>query len=86
MHADASARSARIQIYLLTGQSCLKLYLLPQLIWPYSANYIIARDGNFALDYGTSASTPVVGAIVALINDARLARGKKPVGESQFLE
>lgn len=30
--------------------------------------------------FGTSCSSPVVGSIVTLLNDARLAAGKKPVG------
>jgi len=44
------------------------------------ANYVVAIDGTFFLVYGTSASTPVVGSIITLINDARLHEGKKPVG------
>jgi tripeptidyl-peptidase-1 len=44
------------------------------------ANYVIAVGGSFYLVYGTSASSPVVGSIVTLINDARLAVGKGPVG------
>ncbi|KAF9520163.1 hypothetical protein BS47DRAFT_1336132 [Hydnum rufescens UP504] len=43
-------------------------------------NYVVAVDGAFSLVYGTSASAPVVGSIFALINDARLAHGKKPIG------
>ncbi|KAI0028799.1 subtilisin-like protein [Vararia minispora EC-137] len=37
-------------------------------------------DGQFALVFGTSASSPVVGSIITLINDARIANGKGPVG------
>lgn len=44
------------------------------------ANFVIARNGHFSLAYGTSASVQVVGAILALINDARLAHGKSTVG------
>ncbi|KAL0946313.1 hypothetical protein HGRIS_012554 [Hohenbuehelia grisea] len=44
------------------------------------ANYVIAVAGEFGLVFGTSASSPVVGAILTLINDARLAIGKKPIG------
>jgi len=44
------------------------------------ANYVIAIDGEFALVFGTSASSPVVGSILTLINDARLAIGKSPIG------
>jgi len=44
------------------------------------ANYAVAVDGKFGLVYGTSASAPVVGAILTLINDARLTFGKSPIG------
>jgi tripeptidyl-peptidase-1 len=44
------------------------------------ANYVIAVGGFLYLVYGTSASSPVVGSIVTLINDARFAVGKGPVG------
>jgi tripeptidyl-peptidase-1 len=44
------------------------------------ANYVVADDGNFTLVYGTSASAPVVGAILTMINDARIAVGKNPIG------
>ncbi|KDQ54116.1 hypothetical protein JAAARDRAFT_412436 [Jaapia argillacea MUCL 33604] len=44
------------------------------------ANYVVAVDGGFYLVYGTSASSPVTGAILTLVNDARLAAGKKPIG------
>src|ERR1700691_1021276 len=48
---------------------------------PGRANYFVAVDGQFELDYGTSASSPVVGSMITMINDARLAVGKGPVGE-----
>ncbi|KAH7883306.1 peptidase S8/S53 domain-containing protein [Phlebopus sp. FC_14] len=44
------------------------------------ANYVVAIDGNFSLVYGTSASSPVVGAMLTMINDARIAANKKPIG------
>jgi len=44
------------------------------------ANYVISIQGEFQLVYGTSASAPVVGAILTLVNDARLVVGKKPIG------
>ncbi|KAI6136974.1 peptidase S8/S53 domain-containing protein [Pisolithus sp. B1] len=44
------------------------------------ANYGIAVDGEFLLVYGTSASTPVVGALLTMVNDVRIAHGKKPIG------
>ncbi|TFK40519.1 Pro-kumamolisin, activation domain-containing protein [Crucibulum laeve] len=44
------------------------------------ANYVIGIDGEFGLVFGTSASSPVVGSLITLVNDARLAAGKGPVG------
>ena len=44
------------------------------------ANYVVAVDGVFSLVYGTSASSPVVGSIITLINEARLTIGKSSVG------
>ncbi|KDQ54047.1 hypothetical protein JAAARDRAFT_72123 [Jaapia argillacea MUCL 33604] len=44
------------------------------------ANYAVAVDDAFISVYGTSASAPVVGAILTLVNDARLAVGKGPIG------
>ncbi|RDX57219.1 subtilisin-like protein [Lentinus brumalis] len=41
---------------------------------------LIAEGGGFVLTGGTSASAPIFASFVAAINDARLARGKKPVG------
>jgi tripeptidyl-peptidase-1 len=38
-------------------------------------------DGGFSLVFGTSASSPVVGSLITLVNDARIAAGKGPVGE-----
>ncbi|KAH9170019.1 subtilisin-like protein [Lactarius sanguifluus] len=43
-------------------------------------NYTVALDGRFELVSGTSASSPVVGSMIAMINDARLVVGKGPVG------
>lgn len=44
------------------------------------ANYVVAIDGVFGLVYGTSASSPVFGSIIALINEQLVAAGKSPVG------
>jgi tripeptidyl-peptidase I len=44
------------------------------------ANYVIAVDGTLGLVYGTSASSPVFGSVVTLLNNARLAAGKGPIG------
>ena len=42
--------------------------------------YDVAITGNFEPIFGTSASSPVVGSLITLVNDARLAAGKKPIG------
>lgn len=55
-----------------------------RLIQLYSANIVYVRNGNYSRTYGTSVSVQVIGAIVTLINDARLALGKGTVGESQL--
>ena len=39
-----------------------------------------AIEGEFERVYGTSASAPVVASLITLINDARIAQRKKPVG------
>ncbi|OBR08485.1 Pro-kumamolisin [Colletotrichum higginsianum IMI 349063] len=44
------------------------------------ANYVTAVNGKFSLSFGTSASAPVVGSIINLINEKRIEAGKKPVG------
>ncbi|KAI6361932.1 hypothetical protein MCOR25_006355 [Pyricularia grisea] len=44
------------------------------------ANFVTAVNGQFSLSYGTSASTPVFGSILTLINEKRIAAGKSPVG------
>ncbi|KAI0649097.1 subtilisin-like protein [Trametes meyenii] len=40
----------------------------------------VVIDQNYTLAGGTSASTPVFGAILTAVNDARLAHGRGPVG------
>lgn len=44
------------------------------------ANFVVAVDGTFSLVYGTSASSPVFGSVIALINNELVAAGKSPVG------
>ncbi|KAA6409887.1 MAG: subtilisin [Lasallia pustulata] len=44
------------------------------------ANYVVAVDGRFELVYGTSASSPVFGSVITLVNEARIDFGKGPVG------
>eukprot|EP00475_Leptophrys_vorax_P037869 TRINITY_DN6585_c1_g1_i1.p1 TRINITY_DN6585_c1_g1~~TRINITY_DN6585_c1_g1_i1.p1 ORF type:complete len:568 (+),score=140.45 TRINITY_DN6585_c1_g1_i1:310-2013(+) len=43
-------------------------------------NYALAIGGQFTLESGTSASAPVFAGMITLINDARLAEGKSPLG------
>lgn len=44
------------------------------------ANYVIAVDGNYSLVYGTSASAPMFGSLITLINEERIKAGKSSVG------
>ncbi|KAF4552344.1 Pro-kumamolisin activation domain-containing protein 3 [Elsinoe fawcettii] len=44
------------------------------------ANYVIGIDGTFGLVFGTSASSPTLGAVLTLVNQARLDLGKGPIG------
>ncbi|KAH7913546.1 peptidase S8/S53 domain-containing protein [Hygrophoropsis aurantiaca] len=46
-----------------------------------AANYWFALNGKWIMqDGGTSTSVPVLGAIITLVNDARIKAGKRPVG------
>lgn len=46
-----------------------------------AVNYqVITAGGGAASESGTSASTPVFAALIALVNDARLAAGKPSLG------
>ena len=42
--------------------------------------FVAQVNGKFQLAWGTSCSAPVAGAIFTMINDARLALGKGPIG------
>jgi tripeptidyl-peptidase-1 len=44
------------------------------------AFYLVALDGVGQHIFGTSASAPTVGSIISLINEQRIASGKKTVG------
>jgi tripeptidyl-peptidase I len=44
------------------------------------ANYPVVLSGSIYGVYGTSASTPMVGALITLINNERAKKGKKSVG------
>ena len=41
---------------------------------------LLAINGEYERISGTSGSTPVIAAMITMINDARLSVGKKPVG------
>ncbi|KAJ7785214.1 peptidase S8/S53 domain-containing protein [Mycena maculata] len=43
-------------------------------------NFIAVEEGVFSPNSGTSGAAPTAAAIIALVNDARLAAGKNPVG------
>ncbi|KAF7336098.1 Tripeptidyl-peptidase sed1 [Mycena venus] len=43
-------------------------------------NFVNVENGTFELDSGTSGATPTVASLITLVNDARLAAGKSPVG------
>ena len=43
-------------------------------------HYRIWHDGKPVSIVGTSASAPAVAGIIALLNDARISEGKKPLG------
>jgi len=83
IRADTPARLADSRIYPLTGQGFATVPFCRPIDLPHSANYVVAVDGVFTLVYGTSASAPVVGAVITLINDARIHLGKGPIGESR---
>lgn len=44
------------------------------------ANYVVTVDGGFSLVFGTSASSPTLGSILTLINEARFNIGKGSLG------
>jgi tripeptidyl-peptidase-1 len=44
------------------------------------ANYVVTVNGNFTLIYGTSASAPALGGMIALINEQRINANKATVG------
>ncbi|KAJ6562638.1 subtilisin-like protein [Mycena capillaripes] len=43
-------------------------------------NFVAVEEGAFSLNSGTSGAAPTVASIITLVNDARLAAGKSPVG------
>ncbi|KAG2387460.1 hypothetical protein C9374_001792 [Naegleria lovaniensis] len=46
----------------------------------FGVNYQVMHQGKFESVDGTSASTPVVAGMIALLNDARMRQGMKPLG------
>jgi len=61
-----------------------------QFFWPNNRAYpeisavgsriLIVINGGLSVTAGTSASTPIISAIITLLNDARISAGKKPLG------
>jgi tripeptidyl-peptidase-1 len=49
-------------------------------VFANGVNYSVAINGSFWSISGTSASSPVFGAVVTLLNEARLQAGKGPIG------
>ncbi|KAH8821350.1 peptidase S8/S53 domain-containing protein [Xylogone sp. PMI_703] len=45
-----------------------------------AVNYVFAVDGGMYAVSGTSAASPVFGAVVTLLNEARIRAGKNPIG------
>jgi tripeptidyl-peptidase-1 len=43
-------------------------------------NYLVVINGTVSAIHGTSASTPTVASLLALLNDMRLGRGMAPLG------
>lgn len=53
----------------------------PENVLLYTDIYLVLQaEGEFILEWGTSASSPTMGSILAMINDARLAIGKSTIG------
>lgn len=57
-------------------------HLLPCVLDMHTTRFptVVAVDGNFTTSGGTSASAPIFASLIAAVNDARLAKGKGPVG------
>ncbi|KIJ38199.1 hypothetical protein M422DRAFT_176967, partial [Sphaerobolus stellatus SS14] len=43
-------------------------------------SFVVVDNGETNADFGTSASRPVVAAVISLLNDFRLSKGKPPLG------
>ena len=73
---------ARFLTYLLTGQYISKISVTMMSVHYWSLRFptVVVVGGNFTLTGGTSASAPIVASLIAAVNDARLAAGKRPVG------
>ncbi|KAI0093140.1 hypothetical protein BDY19DRAFT_989810 [Irpex rosettiformis] len=65
-------------IHRLIRQACGALLAAASLI--SLANYVVAIDGQSLNVWDTSASSPVLAAILSAINDARLTVGKSTIG------
>jgi tripeptidyl-peptidase-1 len=72
--------SVPIQISAPTRESTRNVHTFSCLIIPRN-NFMTVEEGVFNVDSGTSGAAPTVASIITLVNDARLAAGKSPVGE-----
>lgn len=59
-----------------------RVRLLRMCLITITSHAISSIDGEFIAVYGTSSSLPVVGSMITLIIDARLAVYKSPAGQS----
>ena len=51
-----------------------------------SHQFVSIDNGTISTSSGTSGAVPTIAAIITLVNDARIAAGKKPVGRSQMFD
>jgi tripeptidyl-peptidase-1 len=49
----------------------------------FSRQFLNIDNGTINTASGTSGAVPTIAAIITLVNDARIAAGKKPVGQSK---
>lgn len=47
--------------------------------------FVTIANGDISISSGTSGATPTIASIITLVNDARLAAGKKPVGKCGYV-
>lgn len=73
-HISASTKSYYMPFANFAGRG------IPDVSAQGAYNYVSFSNGKIDTNGGTSASTPVVASIIALLNDARLRAGKSPLG------